>query len=82
MTKELEDGLRKQVSDFQTSMLPGLQKELDEYKAAKMKETDQMTQRIVQRVSQEVLNKSISLEDHQQILIDSLEKAKREGIFN
>ena len=81
VTHELQDGLKKQVTDFQKSVLPGLQKELDEYKQGKMKEADQRVHQVVQKVAQEVLNKSLSLEDHQKLIIDALEKAKREGII-
>lgn len=80
--KGLETDLQKQIAAFHTSLLPNLEKELEEYKKARMKETEQTIARVVQKASQEILNKSISLEDHQTLLIQSLEKAKKEGIFD
>lgn len=82
ISKELQDALHKQVSEFHTSMLPALEKELDSYKQARIKQTEQMIKGIIQKVSQDVLSKSISLDDHQKLLIDSLDKAKREGMFD
>jgi hypothetical protein len=82
ISKELQEGLHKQVAEFHNTMLPALEKELDGYKQARIKQTEQMIKGIIQKVSQEVLNKSISMDDHQKLLIDSLDKAKREGMFD
>lgn len=80
--KGLEADLKKQVKDFHDSLLPDLKKELDEYKEVRMQQAEQLITAIIRKVSQEVLNKSISLEDHQALLIESLERAKKEGIFS
>lgn len=82
LTKELENAMKQNTKTIQESMLPSLQKELEAYKEMRLKETEQTVQRIVQKASQEILNKSISLEDHQNLVIQSLEKAKREGVFD
>lgn len=82
ISKELQESLHKQVNEFHTAMLPALEKELENYKQARIKQTEQMIKGIIQKVSQEVLSKSISLDDHQKLLIDSLDKAKREGMFD
>jgi len=81
VSTELQESLQKQVAEFHKTMLPNLEKELDEYKQSRMKETDQTIRKIVQKVSQEFLNKSLSIDDHQKLLVDALEKAKREGFF-
>lgn len=82
ISKELQDSMQKQAADFHTNMLPALEKELESYKQERIKQTEQMIKGIIQKVSQQVLNKTISIDDHQKLLIDSLEKAKREGIFD
>lgn len=82
ISKELQDSLHKEVMQFHSTLLPSLQKELDEYKQARLKQTEQTIKTIVQKASQEVLNKSLSTDDHQKILIDALDKAKREGMFD
>lgn len=82
VTKELETDLQKQVKAFHENLLPTLEKELAAYKKTRMEQTDKSITRIVQKVSQEILNKSISLDDHQELVLSSLEKAKKEGVFD
>lgn len=82
VTNELELSLQQQIKEFRTSLLANLEKEIDSYKQSKIHRIDQASNVIVQRVAQEVLNKSLSLEDHQNLVIQSLEKAKKEGVFD
>jgi hypothetical protein len=80
--KALENDLQKQTKEFRETMLPRMEKELEEYKQMRLKEVDKTITIILQKVSQEILNKSISLDDHQNLLIQALEKAKKEGAFD
>lgn len=80
--KDLQADLHQQVQSFHSTVLPNLEKELDEYKKARMKQVDDTSMRVVQKASQEILNKTMSLDDHQKLVIDSLERAKKEGLFN
>lgn len=82
ISKELEESLHKEISTFHNTMLPTLEKELAGYKEMRMKQTEAMIKDIIQKVSQEMLNKSISIDDHQKLLLASLDKAKREGTFD
>lgn len=82
VTSELELDLQKQIKEFRQSLLNNLEKEIDQYKAAKIKRIDQVSISIAQKVSQEVLNKSLTMEDHESLVIKSLEKAKKEGVFD
>lgn len=81
ITKGLEGDLQKQMKEFHETLLPALRKELDEYKQNRMKEAEQTTKQVIQKASQEILNKSISLSDHEKLVIDSLEKARSQGAF-
>lgn len=81
VTRELQSDLHKQIQEFHSTLLPGLQKELDAYKQSRMKQAETTITRVVQEVSQDILNKSISFEDHQKLMIESLDKAKKEGLF-
>jgi F0F1-type ATP synthase membrane subunit b/b' len=81
ITHKLEIDLEKQIQDYHNTILPNLNKEVETYKLARLKQVDQSIQRIVQKVSQEVLNKSISIEDHEKLILETLEKAKAEGVF-
>ncbi len=82
VAKGLEVDLQRQINEFNQTLLPALQKQLEEYKQARLKQTEETISRIVQRASQEVMNKSISVIDHQSIMLEALEKAKKEGLFS
>lgn len=78
----LQMDLKKQIQDFHQTLLPAIEKELDEYKKARMVQIDKAVLDIIQKASQEIFNKSISITDHQAAVIQSLEKAKKEGVFD
>ncbi len=82
ISKGLEVNMQKQINDFNQILLTNLVKELDEYKKIRLKEAEQTITVVIQRASQEILGKLITLNDHQNLMIESLEKAKKEGIFN
>lgn len=82
ITRVMETDLQKQSQQFRDAMLPSLQKELEEYKTMRLQQTERTITHIIQEVSQEILNKAISLDDHERLLTESLEKAKKEGVFD
>jgi hypothetical protein len=82
VAKALEGDLQKQLEDFRRDLLPNLESELEEYKKLRLKQSEEIINKIIEKASQEIFNKSLSSDDHQKILIDSLEKAKIEGIFS
>src|SRR5256885_315391 len=82
VAQQLEADLQKQIKELHNTLLPNLEKEVEDYKQARLQHVEQITTRIIQKVSQEVFNKSLSVEDHRNLLIESLEKAKKEGIFS
>lgn len=57
------------------------QKEIEAYKAAEIKRVDDRIYKLLQTVSKLVLGKAISLQDHEQLVIEALDKAKKEGIL-
>ena len=77
----MEQELQNNIKRFNEVLLPNLEKEIAEYKKARLDQAEQEVVQIVQKVSQEVFNKSLPLSDHQNLVIESFEKAKREGIF-
>jgi F0F1-type ATP synthase membrane subunit b/b' len=79
---KLAEDLQEQMKTFNETQVAAVQKELDAYKEERMKQTEQMVLAIAQKVSQDVLNKSIALEDHEKLVIDSFEKAKKIGLFD
>ncbi len=79
---ELQTDLEKQIKTFHETLLPNMEKELEAYKQSRLKQAEQVITHIVQEASQDILNKSISFEDHQKLMLEALEKAKKEGLFN
>jgi hypothetical protein len=82
VTHVMEEELQKQTREFRESLLPQLEKELDDYKKLRLQQADRTVTHIIQEVSQQILNKSLPLEDHERLLLESLEKAKKEGVFD
>jgi len=74
--------LQNQIKNFHESLLPGLEKELEAYKQLRLKQADQTINQVIQRVSQEILNKSMTISDHQALMTEALERAKKEGVFD
>jgi hypothetical protein len=82
ITKQFELDIQRQMHEYSVTLLPNLQREIAAYRQQKIKESDKTVNMIVAQVSQKVLNKSISLEDHQNLIIESLEKSLKEGVFD
>jgi hypothetical protein len=81
LSHEMHTSLQKQITSFHEAMLPTLEKELAAYKQTRMQETETLIKKIVQQVTQELLNKTLNIDDHEKILLASLEKAKQKGMF-
>ena len=56
-----------------------VQKEIEDYKGTQLKKVEVQIYDIIQNVSKIVLGKTLSLQEHEQLVIDALEKAKKEG---
>ncbi len=54
-----------------------VEKKLQAYEAERIKKIEDHIYNIIQNVSKEVLGKTLSLQEHEQLVIDALEKAKR-----
>ncbi len=55
--------------------------EIENYKQEKIRQINKSIDELAMKLAREVLGKSISLEDHQKLIVEALEKAKREGLF-
>ena len=71
-----------QIKNFRQELLANIEKEVESYKAAKMRRVDQASVVLVERIAQQVLNKSLTIDDHENLVIKSLDKAKKEGVFD
>ncbi len=79
--KDKLDTLANLLRDQTLQEFTIVQKELTDYKQAKMREIDERVKRIVKTAAAEVVGKTLSLADHQDLIMKALEKAKREGVF-
>lgn len=82
VSKELQTDLEAQIKKFHETLLPNMEKEIESYKQTRLKQAEAVIGKVVQEASQQILNKSISFEDHQRLMTDALEKAKKEGLFD
>lgn len=63
--------------EFETS-----QKEIAAYKEEQFKKIDESVKAAIVSISQKVLGKAIPMDQHEKLVLDALEQAKREGMFN
>jgi F0F1-type ATP synthase membrane subunit b/b' len=82
IAKQFGVNLDVQIKDFSKNLLPNLEKEIEAYKQERIKGVNKTIERIIQSVSQKALNKSIPVSDHSDLILEALEKAKKEGIFD
>ena len=87
-TSDFKDVLREETIKSQIIIgkkigedFNSVQNELVEYKKQKLSEIDKNIQVITKQVVEEVLGKSIPLPIQQELVISSLEKAKKTGLF-
>jgi len=59
----------------------GMEKDLEEYKKQKYQKIDEDIYKILYRVSEMVLNQGISYEKHKSLVLEALETAKKEQVF-
>ena len=78
----LEESLQQKIKDFHDTLLPKLEQEVEAYKDARMKDVDRKVNTIIEKVSQKALHKAMPMEDHKNLIIESFEKAKKEGVFD
>jgi hypothetical protein len=74
--------LQKRIRQFHEDRLAALEKELEVYKQTRLKQSEGIITTIIREASREILNKSISIEDHQKLVLDSFESAKKKGVFD
>lgn len=79
--RAMEVDLQKQIKQFRDTMLPKVEAELDAYKQARLKQTEETVNKIIEKAAQEILKKSLTPDDHEKLMIESLERAKMEGVF-
>lgn len=86
---ELGEVVKEETVDFRGTLekkmneeMVKAEKEIEAYRTEQLKKIDNSLIKILNRVSLEVLGKAISLADHEELIIEALEQAKKEGVFN
>lgn len=84
--KDYREILKKETYDSQKIVegkieeaYKAAEKEIGDYKTAQQKIVEAQIYDIIQNVSKIVLGKTLSLQEHEQLVIDALENAKKEG---
>lgn len=82
---ELSENVAKKVSEILQSVKNNLnqkmaesEKEIENYKQQKLKEIDQKIYQIIGEITKKITGKSIDLSTHEELVMEALEKAKKE----
>ncbi|PIS14644.1 hypothetical protein COT64_01595 [Candidatus Shapirobacteria bacterium CG09_land_8_20_14_0_10_39_12] len=82
--KSLEENMDKNIKilndnaeDFKKALLSSLEKEIKEQKEEKLKRLSEEIFKVLQEASGEVLNRSLSLSNHEDLVLEALEKAQK-----
>lgn len=71
----------KESQFFVANMLTRIEKEADEYRRNKLLKVDEQIRQIVLSAAREVIGRSISLTEHEDLVTKALERAKKDQIF-
>jgi len=74
-------GTQELIDKKTTDMLEQVESEITDYKSAKLRKIDAEVGRLVQKTFQEVLRRSIPEPLHEELIVEALEKAKKEEIL-
>lgn len=76
-----QEAITKESQYHVANMLLKAEKDVAKYKQIKLNEVDQQVRDIVFRAAREVIGRSISFSEHEDLVNKALEKAKKEKIF-
>src|SRR5258708_14638026 len=86
---ELKDSMRKEILEEQASIKQELQGayadskiEMNDYRKHRLADVDASIDALILRVVEQVMGKIILVPDHQKLVLEALEKAKTEGMFD
>jgi len=75
------DGIYQVAKTFINQKIAQTEKNIEDYKKEKLKEIDQKIYQIIEDVAKKTIGKAIDLSTHEELVIQSLEKAKKEKIL-
>jgi len=71
----------KQMSGAVDTRKREVEEELAQVRSQRLKELDEGIIRVVEAVGLEVIGRNLTIEQHQQLVLDALKKAKRENVL-
>lgn len=74
--------IEKTVGEKITTRYEEVRKEIEEYKAKQITTSDQKINKVLAEIIQKLLSKTINADEHQKLVVDALEEAKQNGLFN
>ena len=77
-TIEAQDYIGKNI----TEQFEKTNKEIRDYKTEQLQKVDASIGSLIQKIAQSVLGRLISPSEHQHLVLEALEEAKKEGVFN
>lgn len=72
---------KKESNEIEKQLLAGLQTAVEAYKKTQLKKMDEKIASLVNQMSQKVLGRSLSLPEHETLIFEALEKAKKESLL-
>ncbi len=75
-------GMQEKVEAKATAEYQKVEKELESYKARRLKAVDETIYDILHDVSKDVFGQALSMEEHQELVLKALEEAKQNNIFS
>lgn len=74
-------GVLKSTIETISQKIDQAEKNIEDYKKEKFKEVDQKIYKIIGDVAKKTIGKAIDISSHEQLVMEALEKAKKEKIF-
>lgn len=75
------DRICQSASETINQKIVQTEKNIEDYKKEKLKEVDQKIYQLIGEVAKKTIGKAIDISDHEQLVMEALEKAKKEKIF-
>ncbi|MCX6759692.1 MAG: hypothetical protein NT012_03985 [Candidatus Nealsonbacteria bacterium] len=87
-TNELSKGLDEKIdricqlaTESINQKIAKTEKNIEDYKKEKLKEIDQKIYQMIGEIAKKIIGRAIDLSTHEKLVIETLQKAKKEGIF-
>ena len=79
--REQEQLITKQTEYIVGAVVKKAQEDIDVYKTNQLEGIDETVREIINKVAPQVLGKALSMDEHEELVWKSLERAKKEGLF-